>query len=218
MGMPHKVTVIQHLDGLGESARIMGAVNCAVRRGDKFIGENTDGKGFLKSLTDAVNPAGKRAVLFGAGGAARAIAVELALAGVPAITVVNRSKERGRSLVDLLNRDTKAKATLVSWDGDYMVPAGTDIVVNATSIGLFPNVDAMPDVDLSPLAAGTLVCDAVFNPPLTRLLHAALKRGLPVLNGLSMLVYQGVIGFQLWTSQDPDENVMKQALRQAMRC
>ena len=86
--MPHKVAVIDHLDGLGESARIMGAVNCAVREGDKFIGENTDGKGFLKSLTEVIDPAGKRVVMFGAGGAARAIAVELALAGAATITVV----------------------------------------------------------------------------------------------------------------------------------
>ena len=98
--MPHKVTVIEHLDGLGESARIMGAVNTAVRRGDKFIGENTDGKGFLKSLMEVVDPAGKRVVVFGAGGAARAIAVELALAGAAAITVVNRSRERGQVLVE----------------------------------------------------------------------------------------------------------------------
>src|SRR5579871_4927426 len=79
--LPHKVTVIPHLDGLGESARIMGAVNCAVRRGEAFIGENTDGKGFLKSLMEVVDPRGKRVVMFGAGGAARAIGVELALAG-----------------------------------------------------------------------------------------------------------------------------------------
>src|SRR5947208_2357297 len=75
--LPHKVTVIPHLDGLGESAAVMGAVNCVVRRGDKFIGENTDGKGFLKSLASVIDPKGKSAVLFGAGGAARAIAVEL---------------------------------------------------------------------------------------------------------------------------------------------
>ena len=100
--LPHKVTVIQHLDGLGESAAVMGAVNCVVRRGEKLIGENTDGKGFLKSLESAIDPKGKSVVLFGAGGAARAIAVELGLAGTRRITIVNRSEPRGAELVALL--------------------------------------------------------------------------------------------------------------------
>ena len=97
--IPHKVAVIEHLDGLGESAEIMGAVNCAVNRDGKFIGENTDGKGFLKSLMEVVDPRGKSVVMFGAGGAARAIGVELALAGARALTVVNRSALRGEPLV-----------------------------------------------------------------------------------------------------------------------
>src|ERR1700742_2721141 len=87
--LPHKVAVIEHLDGLGESAAIMGAVNCVVRRGETYIGENTDGKGFVLSLEGIVHPRGKRFVWFGAGGAARAIGVELALAGASSISVVN---------------------------------------------------------------------------------------------------------------------------------
>ena len=100
--LPHKVTVIPHLDGLGESAALMGAVNCVVRRGEQLIGENTDGKGFLRSLKSVQDPRGKSVVLFGAGGAARAIAVELALAGTVIITVVNRSEARGAELTNLL--------------------------------------------------------------------------------------------------------------------
>src|ERR1700746_231816 len=97
--LPHKVVVIEHLDGLGESTAIMRAVNCAVRRGNKYIGENTDGKGFLMSLEVIVAPRGKRIVLFGAGGAARAIGVELALAGAHSISVVNRTSQRGMEIV-----------------------------------------------------------------------------------------------------------------------
>jgi shikimate dehydrogenase len=190
----------------------MGAVNCAVRRDDKFIGENTDGKGFLKSLTEAVTPAGKRAVLFGAGGAARAIAVELALAGVSAITVVNRSKERGRSLVDLLNRDTKAKATLVSWDGDYKIPDGTDIVVNATSIGLYPDLEARLALDISTLKPGMVVADVIANPPKPRLIRDAEARGCAAISGRGMLVNQGVIGIRYWTGVDVDPAVMQDEL------
>ncbi|HYZ73493.1 MAG TPA: hypothetical protein VE641_10475 [Chthoniobacterales bacterium] len=112
---PHKVAVIEHLDGLSESAAIMRAVNCAVRRVNKYIGENTDGKGFLLSLEGIVDPRGKRVVLFGAGGAARAIGVELALAGASFISVVNRTTERGMELVRVINENTPAKAELINW-------------------------------------------------------------------------------------------------------
>ena len=136
--LPHKVAVIPHLDGLGQSADVMGAVNCVVRRDDKLIGENTDGKGFLRSLAAVTDPKGKSVVLFGAGGAARAIAVELALAGVRQITVVNRSEGRGGLLVDLL-RDKLQLRRRAGRLAAATTPfrAATDIVINATSIGLY---------------------------------------------------------------------------------
>ena len=175
--LPHKVAVIEHLDGLGESAEIMGAVNCAVRRGDTFIGENTDGKGFLKSLRTVVDPRGKRVVMFGAGGAARAIGVELALAGAAEITVVNRSEARGAPLVDLLRRRTSAAAELVVWERTYAIPQATDIVVNATSIGLVPDVEGRLDIDVDTLKPGMVVADVVFSPPRTHLIREAQARG-----------------------------------------
>ena len=210
--MPHKVAVIEHLDGLGESARIMGAVNCAVRRGDKLIGENTDGKGFLMSLQEAVDPAGKRIVMFGAGGAARAIAVELALADAEAITIVNRGRERGQALVDLLNRETKAKAELVLWEGDYKVPEGTDIVVNATSIGLYPDLEARLALDVETLKPGMVVADVIVNPPKPRLMRDAEARGCVAVGGRGMLVNQGIIGIKYWTGVDVDASVMQAEL------
>jgi shikimate dehydrogenase len=129
---------------------------------------------------------------------------------------VNRSAARGEAMVGDLRRNSLAKVTLLPWTGTFAVPAGVDLLVNATSIGLFPNVDAMPDVDLSAASERMLVCDAVFNPPETRLLRAARECGLPVLDGLSMLVYQGVIGYEIWTGQTAPEGVMKDALRSAL--
>lgn len=213
--LPHKVTVIQYLDGLGESAAVMGAVNCVVRRGEKFIGENTDGKGFLKSLASLVDPKGKSVVLFGAGGAARAIAVELGLAGVKRITVVNRSESRGAELVELLRDKLKLDAQLVVWRGDYAVPAGTDIVINGTSIGLYAP-DARLALDLNSLKPGMVVADVVFNPVRTRLLEDAGARGCRALDGLGMLVNQGIVGVQYWTGIEPDAVVMRKALEAAM--
>ena len=210
--LPHKVAVIEHLDGLGESAAVMGAVNCAVRRGDKFIGENTDGKGFLLSLRESIDPAGKRIVMFGGGGAARAIGVELALAGAKRITVVNRSEARGRELVDLLNGKTKTSAELVEWREPYKVPTETDVVINATSIGLYPNVDARLDLDTETLRSGLVVADVIPNPPRTQLIREAEARGCRVIDGLGMLVNQGVIGVRYWTGVDVDASTMRRTL------
>jgi shikimate dehydrogenase len=213
--LPHKVSVIEHLDGLGESAAAMGAVNCVVRRGQELIGENTDGKGFLKSLETSIDPRGKSIVLFGAGGAARAVAVELGLAGARRITVVNRSGDRGAELAGLLRDTLKLEADLVVWSGDYVIPDGTDVVINATSIGLY-EPDARLAVDLNSLHPGMVVADVVFNPVTTRFLREAAERGCRAVDGLGMLVNQGVIGVRFWTGIDPDPEVMRMALEKAM--
>jgi shikimate dehydrogenase len=211
--LPHKVAVIDHLDGLGQSAEIMGAVNCVVRRGASYVGENTDGKGFLSSLRELVDPEGRTIVIFGAGGAARAIAVELALAGARSITIVNRDEGRGSGLVDLLNARTKAPSELVPWRGPFAIPPGTDIVVNATSIGLYPDVEAALELDLASLREGMIVADVIPNPPRTRLVRDAEKRGCKVLDGLGMLVNQGVIGIRYWTGIDVDAGVMRRTIQ-----
>ena len=212
--IPHKVAVIEHLDGLGESAAIMGAVNCAVRRGDGFMGENTDGKGFLKSLAEVIDPRAKSVVMFGAGGAARAIGVELALAGAAAITIVNRSHQRGDGLLHLLNDKTPAKVRLANWNKTYSIPDGTDIIINATSIGLFPDINSQLDIDLNSLKPDMVVADVIPNPPRTRLIREAAARGCRVIDGLGMLINQGVIGVKYWTGVDADPNCMRRKLEE----
>jgi shikimate dehydrogenase len=210
--MPHKVSVIKYLDDLGSSAALIGAVNCVVRRDHRYIGENTDGQGFLTSLRTIADPAGKAFVLFGAGGAARAIAVEAALAGATSVTIVNRDPKRGSELVALLNEKTSAKANLVGWDRAYRIPEATDIVVNATSIGLFPAVDGRLDLDLDSLRSGLVVADVIANPPRTQLIRDAQARGCIVLDGLGMLVSQGVIGIRHWIGIEPEAQVMRSKL------
>jgi shikimate dehydrogenase len=210
--LPHKVAVIEHLDGLGESAALIGAVNCVVRRDDHYIGENTDGQGFVTSLRTVADPAGRSFVVFGAGGAARAIAVESALAGARAITIVNRDRGRGAELAALLRDRTGVAAQFVPWEGTYRVPEESAIIVNATSVGLFPDVDARLDVDPDSLRPGMVVADVIPNPPRTRLIRDAEARGCTVLDGLGMLVNQGVIGIRHWTGVDPDAAVMRRTL------
>lgn len=210
--IPHKVAVIEYLDGLGQSAEIIGAVNTIVRHGDAFIGENTDGKGFVQAMREVIDPRGKSVMIFGAGGAARAVSVELALAGASGITVVNRSRDTGQRLVDLLNGKTPTSAELRLWNGTVAVPRDTDIVINATSIGLYPNIDQRLDLDLDSLHSGMVIADGIHNPPRTHLIRSAEARGCRVLDGLGMLVNQGVIGIKYWTGIEVDASVMRQAL------
>ena len=212
--IPHKVSVIQYLDRLSPEAELMGAVNAVVREGDDLVGHNTDGQGFLRSVRDDadVDPRGKRIVFLGAGGASRAMTVEMALAGVEHITVVNRSPGRGQDLVRLLQEKTPVQAEFTHWQGEYAVPSGVDILVNATSIGLYPDVDEVPPVALSSIGPHLLVCDVIPNPPHTAFLNAAEAQGAGILDGLGMLVHQGAVGFQMWTGVQAPIDVMRQAL------
>ncbi|MBN71323.1 MAG: shikimate dehydrogenase [Gimesia sp.] len=212
--IPHKVEVIQYLDGISDAAAMMGAVNCIVRKDDQLLGENTDGKGFVQSLKEVTDPAGKKIVMFGAGGAARAIGVETALAGATEISIVNRSAERGEALAQLLQEKTSVPTTFTKWDGNYTLADDVDVVINATSIGLFPDVDAVFPLDFASLKSNMIVSDVIPNPPETHLLREAAKAGCTTLDGLGMLVNQGVIGFQLWTGVDPDPQVMRAALEE----
>ena len=211
--IPHKVEVIRYLDGLSEAAERMGAVNCVNVVDGKLIGENTDGKGFVQSLKTLVEPAGQKVVIIGAGGAARAISVELGLNGVTDITIVNRTESRGQELVDILNNIDDVTATLNVLDGDYEVDEDVNVVINATCIGL-GDAEARVPLDVETLSSQMVVADVVFNPPMTRLLRDAQQRECRVLDGLGMLVNQAVIGFNIWTDVDPRPEVMREALEE----
>jgi len=211
--IPHKVAVTEFLDELTGAASLMGAVNCVYRDGEKLVGENTDGKGFVQSLREIAEPEEKSVVILGAGGAARAIAVELGLNKVAQIVVVNRTPERGQQLVDLLQNKVGVSARFVEWKGNYHVEEGTDILINATSIGLNDESQRVP-LNGKTLDNQTIVADVVFNPPQTRLLQTAAEHGCTTLDGLGMLVNQAIIGFKIWTGVDPDPAVMREALEE----
>jgi shikimate dehydrogenase len=211
--IPHKVAATAHLDRLGESAALMGAVNCVHRVGTELVGENTDGKGFLESLRQVADPAGQAVVLLGAGGAARAIGVELALAGVRQITVVNRSVGRGEELSRLLTHKVHVPASFVLWEGNFRVPADAELVINATSIGLGDPGARLP-VDIDTILPDMVAADVVFNPAETQWLRAARSRGCRTLDGLGMLVNQAAIAFQIWTGTEPDRELMRESLEE----
>ena len=210
--IPHKIAVIPYLDRLNPAAEAIGAVNCVINKNGILIGDNTDGKGFLESVT-AVRPVqGAKVVVLGAGGAARAIAVELALAGAASLTIVNRTPTRAEELAQAIQDRTRVSAFSVKWEGLYQVPGDTDLVVNATSIGLYPDVTARVPIEVDSLSPQMLVCDVIPNPPRTRFIEDAESRGCKILDGLGMLVNQGVIGVRLWSDQTPSAKVMRSAL------
>lgn len=210
--IPHKISVIAYLDRLAPSAEIIGAVNCVAREGRELVGHNYDGQGFLTSVRTVLDPAGARVAILGSGGAARAIAVELALAGASDLQIVSIRPDPGRDLAALVNERTAAMATFVPWQGTWAVPAGVDLLVNATPVGLFPDVTALPDIDLDSLDAATILADVIPNPPTSALVAAAASRGLTTLDGLGMLVNQGALAIQLWIGVDPDRSVMRNRL------
>jgi shikimate dehydrogenase len=217
LSIPHKVNVIQHLDGLGESAQIMGAVNCVVNREGKFIGENTDGKGFLQAFKKVDSPSGKKIAILGAGGAARAIAVELALDGAKDFLIVNRDQKRGQDLVALLNSKLQAKAQYSAWSNNYKIPDFIDVLINATSVGMADSGSNDLDLDLSSIKKSTIVADVIVNPPLTNLLKSAANIGAKTIDGLGMVVNQAVIGVKYWTNFDVDPQVMHAELKRVLR-
>jgi shikimate dehydrogenase len=212
--IPHKVAVLKYLDTLTAAAEIIGAVNTVINDNGKLTGENTDGKGYLISLTNAgLSVQGKVLTVLGAGGAARAIGVESALAGARRISIVNRNVRRGEELAALIAAKTPAAAEYIPWTQAFSIPPDTDILTNATSVGLFPHIHEKPDIDYDSIKAGTAVTDVIFNDPNSLFLGEAKKRGALIINGLGMLVNQGALNFKLWTGVDAPVDIMEGVLR-----
>jgi shikimate dehydrogenase len=212
--LPHKVAVIELLDELADSARLIGAVNCAIRSNDRWIGANTDGQGFLTSLRSVAEPAGQRALILGAGGAARAIAVELALAGASEIWVANRNVSKASDIANLVSSATSSACSAIEWQADLSVPESATLVVNATSLGLPGSGEVRLNFDASP--AGLVVCDVIPNPPDTPFLRRARQAGATTVDGRGMLLNQAAINIKFWTDVDPDRDVMGRALDKAI--
>lgn len=214
--MPHKVAIIPYLNELSPAAGIIGAVNTVLVREDgTLFGENTDGKGFVQALKNkGVCLEQKNVTIFGAGGAAKAIAVECALAGARSITIINRTPEKAEALAKVVGGNTPAKVSWEAWQPCHKIPEGTDILINGTSIGLHPHGDQKPDIDYDGITANMVAADVVFNPVDTGFLTEAAKRGALAVDGLGMLACQGVLGFELWTGVTPSLEVMETVLKQ----
>lgn len=211
--VPHKIEALKYVDEQSEEVRLIGATNTVVNRDGKLYAYNTDGKGFVEGLSKrGVDLNGKKLAILGAGGASRAICVECALAGASEITIINRSVDKGEKLASLINEKTECRASFIGWDGAIDVPA-CDILINATSIGLYPD-QSCPNINYDSITEGMIVQDVIPNPADTKFLRMARQRGAATLDGLGMLVYQGAIAFKLWTGEDAPVEVMRKAIEQ----
>jgi shikimate dehydrogenase len=211
--IPHKQMVLPYLDELSEAARRIAAVNTIISREGRLSGHNTDASGFLRALEDAqFEPSGKRAVMLGAGGAARAVAYALLTAGVSRLGVYNRTRERARGLA----ADFAALGEIEVLAREVLEPAvrKAALLVNTTSLGMAAE-DGLP-MPAEVLPEKGLVCDLIYRPRKTRLLLTAEAAGLETQNGLAMLVYQGAEAFSLWTNQEAPVAVMFAAVEEAL--
>ena len=218
--IPHKEKVIPYLDELAGDARLTGSVNTVVPVAGKLIGYSTDGEGFLLSLRQGANvgPAGKRIVILGAGGAARALAFRLAQAGMAALDMVGRDPEKTRRLTVDLEEKTGFSAGGYTFASSRLpdIAAAADLVINATPLGMAPDLFSRPAFPLSACPAGCLVADLVYNPLETAFLKEASRLGLKTLSGLGMLVYQGMLACQLWTGQLPPFTPLYRRLKERL--
>ena len=225
--IPHKEAVLRHLDEVSAEVRLMGAVNTVVNQSGHLVGHNTDGPGFMEALSrrGGFAPRGSRILLLGAGGAARAVAIQLALAGAGLVTVANRNAGRARGLVELLSGHTAARAEFVGWDPGCPGPDGNltnaarqaDLIVQCTPLGMYPRVDQIPEFPFAALRPGQLVCDLVYNPVRTKFLARAEAAGARVVDGLEMLICQGAVSFAMWTGHKAPADEMRRALENYLR-
>ena len=213
--IPHKTMVVNFLDAMDADAMIIGAVNTIVNDGGILTGYNTDVAGFLSSLAEAnFLPEDCHAVVLGAGGAARAILWGLCKKRAEFITIGARNPQKAQNLAkDFL---PYGQVEGLDWYSDEFkeMMQSADILINTTPLGMYPNVDEMPPVDLKLLPEGVLVYDIVYNPAETKLLRTAKEMGFPTLNGTAMLLLQGKESFRLFTGEVPDMEVMERTLNQ----
>ena len=218
--VPHKERIPALIDEIDPLASAVGAVNTIVKDGQRLVGYNTDGFGFIKSLEEAgdFDPKDRRVLLLGAGGAARAAAFALVKAGVASLTIANRTVQRAESLARDVGGLAKS-VTAVHAAGTPLSKAAADaeLIVNSTSVGMsHGDGDGLTLLDADLVPSGALVYDMVYNPSETPLMSEARKAGARTLGGLLMLIYQGAAAFEMWTGKDAPVEIMIRAGRQAL--
>ncbi|MDR4226447.1 shikimate dehydrogenase [Bacillus mojavensis] len=206
--VPHKVSIMDHLDHIDESAKVLGAVNTVRREGDKLVGYNTDGEGFVRSLMRILDkPISELSFLMiGAGGAARAIFTTIVRDNPEKFDICNRTIEKAKQLTDSAPSFRNVEVLSIKEAEERLEQY--DVIIHTTSVGMYPNVEDIP-LSLQRAASSAVVCDIVYNPIQTSLLKEAKQKGLKTLDGVGMFVEQAALSFRLWTGHEPDVEKMR---------
>jgi shikimate dehydrogenase len=216
--VPHKERALAHLDEVSHAAQVIGAVNTIAVRDGVLYGDNTDSTGFIASLRDVgFDPAGTYCALLGAGGAARAVVHALVDAGALQVGVYNRNYRRARDLcLDMAKFYSHVRFEPASLGDVSAIADDTDLLVNATSLGMWPDTETSPWPHDLPIPGHLTVCDLVYNPQDTLLLSQARAAGAEIVGGLGMLVHQGAAAFELWTGRPAPVSAMREACLAAL--
>jgi shikimate dehydrogenase len=215
--VPYKEEALKYLDYIHPDARIIGAVNTVKVSGHKLEGFNTDGEGFIKSLHEDLgfDPKGRNIAVLGAGGSSKAITFALGGSKPRKVVIYNRDLDKSRHLIVRLEDNFKETEFKLAAKIEELDIEEVDLLVNATSVGMNPA--DQPLVEPRYLRKGLLVYDLVYNPSRTMLLEASLGKGCRAVNGLGMLLYQGMSSLQIWTGKKAPESVMRDALKEGFR-
>lgn len=213
--VPYKIACLSSLDAMDDDVRVIGAANYVTFEDARIVGHNNDGKGVVKAIHKVTPIAGRWVAMLGAGGAGRAMAVEIARAGAAHLTVITRRESQGTEVADLVHRATGIPTEWLAWKEAIALPAGTQIVLNATHLGAAPALEPVP-VDWKSIARDTTVVDVITNPRITPFLQTALGKGCAVVNGVEMLVQLAMQIFAAWTGISPDEAVFQRAVAAAL--
>lgn len=217
--IPYKLEILKHLDEIEKTAKCIGAVNTVVIKDSKFIGYNTDGIGFLRSLEEGMGSTVKNKSIFvlGSGGASRAICSILAFNKVKKIIICNRTFEKAIALSRDINSHVSCNIEVIEMHNEKIKKSleEADILINTTSVGTSPKIEEAP-IDTNLLNKKLVVYDVIYNPRKTKLLKEAEKLGCKVISGLGMLVYQGVEAFELWTGVEAPTKLMLKTVDRAI--
>lgn len=213
--VPWKVASIPFLDEVDADVKAIGAANYMTIREGRLIGHNNDGKGVVKAIRKITEIKGKRVVMLGAGGAGRAMAVELAWAGASHLTLITRREAQGVEVAQTVTRASGVPCDWQPWVGEVQVPAGTQILMNATHLGCAPEMEPVP-VNWETISPETAVVDVITNPRITPFLKAAQEKGCPIVDGVEMLVQLAMQIFEEWTDIKPEEKIFQQAVAKAL--
>ncbi len=215
--IPHKIEVIKYLGSIDKTAELIGAVN-TIKFDEEIKGFNTDGLGAVRAIEELKSVENQKILILGAGGASRAISFQIILNGAGKVVIANRTLDKALNLTENLKENLDAEVEAIGLKEKELEEElkDTDILINTTPIGMYPNINQKPLITSQLMHKGLIVNDVIYNPLETRLLKEARKVGAKPISGVKMLIYQGIESFKIWTGREPPVHVFEDALNEEL--